>query len=83
MKDVTPPNEGARRGILSASSSGWLICFDSLADTNAGDKNSECCDSIGGKWIQEEGKCCASDKDNNGWVGKMGKCQSGELVVNK
>ena len=62
---------GARSGILSCIRKvgfgdtlfySWKVCYDSLDDTNPGDKDDICCNSIGGFW--DHGKCCTPDKNN-------------------
>lgn len=63
-----------RRGIFyCAPPGGWKRCFDSFEDSNPGDKSKECCKAMtGGEW--HDGKCCAPDRDNAGWIGKTGEC---------
>lgn len=76
---------GYRSGILSSIGVGdrqgrWLICYNSLEDSDAGDKSAECCKSAGGTW--HDNKCCAPGKDNSGWNSQTGQClTSGEWSI--
>lgn len=75
---------GYRRGLLSSigvstREGRWLICYDSFEDDNAGDKNPECCKSIGGTWHEE--RCCTYGKVNSNWIGQTGQCsETGEWI---